>query len=89
MRHTNFGSINYTSGDVPPLRRTRAKVFFDYETLFSAVGPDWQLAGEIGKRINKRGQNLGGRLFDLWEQGRIERAIIKTEIYWRKKCTPV
>jgi DNA-binding Lrp family transcriptional regulator len=84
---SNFGSLNFFPSPLPPPERLRVTDTFDYEALLEAVTSNWELAGAIGDRLSLTPQAIGKRLRKLWQDGKIDRAMVSTDIYWRKKCT--
>jgi len=83
-RSSSFGDIDFRPGHVVVLPRRQAEDTYDYDKLEASLTCEWELAGEISKRIGQRAQHVGGRLAKLWNRGRIERAISGTDIFWRK-----
>jgi DNA-binding transcriptional ArsR family regulator len=84
---SNFGSLNFFPSPLPPPERRRVTDTFDYEALLEVVIDRWELAGQISERIDVAPQAIGKRLRKLWQDGKIDRAMVGTDIYWRKKCT--
>lgn len=80
---STFGSINYACRNIEPPKGKVIVDNFDYDKLLAAITDEWELAGPIAKRIGMRAQHIGKRLWKLHTDGKILRATIKIDIYWR------